>query len=448
MTLAHARALLGGMACITIPHDPAGDEAALGALARWCLRWSPRSRADPPTCVLLDISGCEHLHPGGERGLASGLAGAMRRFGLTARVAVAGTVGAAWGVAHAGPEGVTCVEPGGEREAIGALPPWALRIEPEVVGALEEIGVRTIGQVLDLPRIALPGRYGPEIVRRIDQALGDMPESVHGTAPADSPVAVLEMPGGTTRWESVAEGVKHLLAGLTVQLQGRECGVTRLEARFTRLGASPASICLGLSRPTRSRTHLWSLLRPHLERLHLGAGIEFIELRALEVMPITHEQETIPGLAPGSAREKPSFEVAQALEIVASRLGAERVRRFAHRASHRPERAWSTERALAPAGDGPGVPGAFPPRPSRMFDPPEPAEVMALCPEGPVLRLAWRDGSHGIIACLGPERIGGEWWVSREAQRDYFRVQNEQGLWLWVFRDLDSGDWCVHGVWG
>jgi hypothetical protein len=33
------------------------------------------------------------------------------------------------------------------------------------------------------------------------------------------------------------------------------------------------------------------------------------------------------------------------------------------------------------------------------------------------------------------------------AARDYYRVQDEAGLWLWVFRRLDTGRWFVHGLW-
>ena len=45
----------------------------------------------------------------------------------------------------------------------------------------------------------------------------------------------------------------------------------------------------------------------------------------------------------------------------------------------------------------------------------EPAEVMALVPEGPPRRFRWRGVMHGVARAQGPERIASEWW--RDARR-------------------------------
>ena len=89
-----------------------------------------------------------------------------------------------------------------------------------------------------------------------------------------------------------------------------------------------------------------------------------------------------------------------------------------------------------------------PPRPPFLLDPPEPVRVVALFPEGPVLRLWWRGVERTIETSLGPEGLGGVWWVARESSRDYFRVRDGSGLWLWVFRDSMSNEWWVQGGWG
>ncbi len=72
---------------------------------------------------------------------------------------------------------------------------------------------------------------------------------------------------------------------------------------------------------------------------------------------------------------------------------------------------------------------------------------MALHPDGPVRRVRWEGRDHVILTSVGPERIGPEWWKGREATRDYFRVQDEGGRWLWLFREADGGRWFVHGEW-
>jgi hypothetical protein len=73
-----------------------------------------------------------------------------------------------------------------------------------------------------------------------------------------------------------------------------------------------------------------------------------------------------------------------------------------------------------------------------------------------VLRVRWRGEDLRIERSVGPERIEGEWWRGGEPARDYFKVQDERGRWLWVLR-RDGGEdgagaaagsaWFVHGLW-
>ena len=100
MSLAHARALLGNdLTLFTIPHEPNEDQRRLVVLARWAERWSPVVCVDPPDGILIDLTGTEHLF-GGEAKMLSRIERSLRRFGLTARLGIASTVGTAWAVAR------------------------------------------------------------------------------------------------------------------------------------------------------------------------------------------------------------------------------------------------------------------------------------------------------------------------------------------------------------
>ena len=86
-------------------------------------------------------------------------------------------------------------------------------------------------------------------------------------------------------------------------------------------------------------------------------------------------------------------------------------------------------------------------RPGVLFDPPVPAMVVALMPDGPPASVAWEGRARRIVTSVGPERIGAEWWLSERGTRDYFRVQDDSGVWCWVYHSSASGKWFVHGVW-
>jgi len=97
-----------------------------------------------------------------------------------------------------------------------------------------------------------------------------------------------------------------------------------------------------------------------------------------------------------------------------------------------------------------------PPRPIRLFEPPEPVEAFWLLPDDPPFRFMWRRRRHRVMRADGPERIADEWWQPEgssevDAIRDYYRVEDEEGRRFWLFRaGLHGQDrpprWFVHGV--
>ena len=115
-----------------------------------------------------------------------------------------------------------------------------------------------------------------------------------------------------------------------------------------------------------------------------------------------------------------------------------------------------------PVPDGPGWPaeGGGNPRPLRLLAFPEPVGVERV-PDDPlqppaVLR---RKGGRPVRLrrARGPERIALEWWCDGKneggydgspAGRDYWRVETEEGVRLWIYRDLHPGAaarWFLHG---
>lgn len=97
-----------------------------------------------------------------------------------------------------------------------------------------------------------------------------------------------------------------------------------------------------------------------------------------------------------------------------------------------------------------------PPRPVRLFAPPEPIAAAWLLPDDPPFHFTWRRRPYRVRRADGPERIAEEWWAEDssaavDALRDYYRVEDSAGRRFWLFRaGLPGGDppprWFVHGV--
>ncbi|MCA9010300.1 MAG: hypothetical protein KDB01_11165, partial [Planctomycetaceae bacterium] len=51
-----------------------------------------------------------------------------------------------------------------------------------------------------------------------------------------------------------------------------------------------------------------------------------------------------------------------------------------------------------------------------------------------------------VVELHGPERIQTAWWTEQPCHRDYFRAITETGSQLWIYHDLQTGSWYLHGL--
>ena len=468
MTLAHARALLPAGGEIRIePATPRRDAAALERLALWSMRFSPTVAPDPPEGLLLDITGCQRLFRGEGR-LLECLAKDLQSLGLTTRLAAAPTIGCAWAVARFGPDACAMIGDGDDdiRAAVALLPVAALRLEADIQDALAMIGIERIEHLFDLPRAALPSRFGADLLLRLDQALGRALETINPIRPVQPVTAQRVFDGPTRQLEAIQITVRQLIAQLQVHLRQRESGALRLDLHLSRIDAAPVYLSVALSRPSRDPKHLWSLLQPQVEKVDLGYGVEQLDLTATRVAPLPHEQTTAWADVEVPGSKHLSRRCGQMLDRLTTRLGADRVRRFDVIETHVPERVFVSRPVLeSPPSHQCAAQLTAADRPSLLLASPEPLEVIAVSPDGPPSWLKWRGRAQRIVSSLGPERIAGQWWAEGTqarrhegtkggggpegtgGTRDYFKVQDEQGRWLWVYRQLESNCWFVHGQW-
>ncbi|MHC5001773.1 MAG: Y-family DNA polymerase [Planctomycetota bacterium] len=461
MTLAHARALLHHRDVLIRPHEPERDTASLRALAAWARRFSPIVAVDPPDGLLLDISGCERLFHGEDR-LLQRVVTETRRLGIGVRAAVASTFAAAWAMARFGE--TACVPSGGEREALAPLPVEALRLDGPTLEALHEVGLERIAHLLELPRASLAARFGEDLLLRLDQAFGAALETIAPIRPAPPMLVQRVFDGPCVQIEAILLTVRELITLLARQLRQRESGAVALEVVAHRVHAQPVRHALRLSHPTRDEGHLWSLLRPKVESIDMGFGVERVVLSA-SADGVAHEQSSRWRDDRGGGERQ----LGRFVDTVVGRCGTRSALSVELVASHVPERAFRLEpvRSVRPdrrretppdAADADQSPwpgeGSGAHRPTLLLGEPQPIEVIALAPEGPPAWITWPRGSSAVVASIGPERITGEWWRAGrrpgrfDGTRDYYAVQDRQGRWLWIYRHRDSGGWFVHGQWG
>jgi protein ImuB len=464
MPLTDALSFFPGLA--TAAAEPAQDAAALRQLAEWCGRYSPWTAPDGTDAVRIEITGSAHLW-GGERALTTDLMTRLDRQHIAGHIAIADTLGAAWALARfaAASESVVILPPGEIRTALDPLPVECLRLEPSVAQGLRRVGLKRTGDLHAMPRDALARRFGETVAQRLDQALDRLPEPLSPLGEAPTRRVRLSFAEPIAEPADLMLAVERLTADLVRRLAREGMGARRLDLAFLRVDGRVERIRLGMARPSREPSHLAALFKERLDTIDPGLGVEDMILAAFMVEPLFSEQIEFAGSPSGGKTDG----IAPLLDRLGNRLGLAALSRLEPCASHIPERAsvrvpvgagenktrFSPPLPSLVGGEGRGE-GGCPPRPIRLFEPPEPVEAFWLLPDDPPFHFTWRRRRHRVMRADGPERIADEWWRPEgsstvDAIRDYYRVEDEEGRRFWLFRaGLHGADhppgWFVHGV--
>ena len=434
--------------------DPKGDLAALEALVHWCVRFSPAVAADPPDGLFLDITGVAHLW-GGEAALLDDILTRLRRQGVPALGAVAGSAGAAWALARFGAERAVA-KGGAEAELLAGLPIAALRLQPEEGAQLARLGLSRIGSLETAPRDQLARRFGEAVLRRLDQALARAEEALVFLRPPTPWFARLAFAEPISAPEDLARAARDITDRLCERLVDEGCGAGLFELAFHRLDGRAERLTVGLCLPGRTPDVIVRLMLPMLEKVDPGFGIEVVTLAAERVEPLAERQGRLSlGDEDGPDEGGEVEAIAPLIDRLANRLGEDRVWRSEPYPSHVPERAVVRRPPFAPRAAAAWEKDR--PRPVRLFDRPEPIEAAAPVPDDPPIFFRWRGQLRRVSKAEGPERIAEEWWRRPPGEsdpgrvRDYYRVEDETGARYWLFRaGLYSGaappKWWLHGL--
>jgi protein ImuB len=386
-----------------LARDAAAEGEALEAIATSC-QFTPQVSLEPPQGVLLEVEGSLRLLGGAGR-LMARLRSGIADLGFEALLAAGPTARAALWLAR------------GAGETLEALPVGVIDPAPEVHGLLRQIGIRTLGELMRLPRAGVAARFGQRLLDDLDRALGRMPEPRAFFLPPERFSAKLELPAPVLEAERVLFAARRLLAQLEGFLAARQAGVRGFTLSLLHRGAPPTAIEVGFAAPRRDAEHCLRLLRERLDAIALVSPAEAIRLEASGLAPLAGATSDLLGDARSEAEDWERL-----TERLQARLGGALVHGLAVHPEHRPERAWRATGAGDKAAAAEAPPG---PRPLWLLEPPRRIE------EGDFVLLA------------GPERIESGWWDGDDVVRDYFIAARGASL-AWIYRAREG--WFLHGL--
>jgi protein ImuB len=464
--------------CLLIhEEDPEGDRRGLEQLAEWLVRFSPcvgLEEGPSPQSLLADITGCAAVFKGEDRLLQRAVR-ELRAEGWDARVAIADTVGAAWGLAHYAPCSPAAYAPGSPEEAEKALSPLpvaALRLSSEALQLLSELGIDCVGQLLALPRAEIPARFGAGVLHRLDQALGRAPEVITPCRTLPEIQASRRFEYATDRFDVLKHTLEELTEEIHAVLRKRHWGARQvaccLHHEKAALTPNPSPGVPGegsrmevtLFRPTGSLRHLTALLRTRLEQVRVAEPVSGLSLRVTAAEPLYLSQadfmetEQTQGLK----------ELSTLIDRLSNRLGRDAVTRPTLVPDPQPEYGCRFTPVIQTphpqplsrsTGRGELVSlchseesterGEMVRRPVRLWPTPARIEVLRVIPNGPPGKFSWAGTDYHVTRAWGPERIETGWWRGDDVHRDYYMVATEAGTRFWLFLRQDDNRWFLHG---
>ena len=445
--------------------EPEKDAQALGRLAEWLTRYSPIVGLEEnlsPQSLLLDVSGCAACFHG-EKNLLRRAARELASERWIARVALADTVGAAWALAHFADTSYSALSPKGGKGSSFLAPPGepvllplpvaALRLPPETVCALEKLGIEKVSQLTALARASIPARFGEEVLRRLDQALGRVPEVFAPYRPPPVVDANCPFDYPSDHPEHLHYALDQLTKRIAAALRRHHLGARRIECWLYSEETEPFRMEIALCQPSDSARHIAALLRTRLEQSLLAKSVCGMSLRVIAAEPIPDLQSEFFE----TNRPCVSQDLSVLIDRLSSRLGPEAVTRailipdpqpeFACRFQHSDEwRVTSDEQQPSTHSALVTRHSAFlSTRPVRLWPAPVRIEVVSTVPEGPPIRFWWRGVEYRVVCSRGPERIETGWWRGQDVQRDYYTVATQKGSRFWIFRRREDSRWFLHG---
>jgi len=419
---------------------PGHVEKLFTAIGHWCDRFTPVVATDVPDGLLLNVTGCAHLW-GGERQYLTEICSRLQEFGYHVRGAMADTPGAAWAAARYSSRQI--IPRGKQAVALMDLPPTALRLSPPVIDRLYKLGFREIKGFMHIQRSMLRRRFGPELLLRMDQALGAVEEIlVPLAAPAEYRERLPCLEPISTRG-GIEAAIRQLLERLCERLQKAGKGIRNAVLKGCRIDGQKVQIQLTTVRPSVNVLHLFRLFELKIQQLEPGLGIELFTLEATQTEDTDAFQETMFEIK-GDLADK---EIAELVDRISGKLNGVQIRRYLPSAHYWPEQSLQATRSLT---DMPVIQWPEKQRPVELLHNPHLIEVTAPIPDYPPMLFKYRGELHRIKKADGPECIERAWWMDSGNHRDYYAVEDEKGRRYWVFRSghYDNSQppgWFLHG---
>jgi len=288
-----------------------------------------------------------------------------------------------------------------------------------------------IADCLRLPRGGFARRIGKDKLDDLDRALGKKPDFRDPYKSERILSRVVEFTQETMDRAVFAEALRGIVASFERALRQSQMQLKEVELEFLYLHAQTTRTRIRFVDPVHRSERILSPLLARIERMVLAGPAVGLALKTGILQPFETETAGLLPLAHDQADANvPEYAL---VEHLRGRFGMQSVYGIDRVAEHRPEYAWR-----------------------RCIDKPKSsAKLTANCPrhERPLWLLSKPEKKRkkrGQTPESDPEfeRIESGWWDGHDVRRDYYVVIGADGEKLWFYRDCQTEEWYLHGIFG
>ncbi len=307
------------------------------------------------------------------------------------------------------PGGVCIVPPEGERVFLSPLDISALPLDPEMERRLRLLGVRTLGALAKLPRLAVVRQFGSRAGALYDMASGVDAQPVHADALALRLLRSHAFVHPVSDRALLLARVKRLTGDLAEELNRRGCQAEGMRLEVEEECSEGGAIGKPVKPPSSSANKLSRLGARMLGSLTLGGPVTDLSITMYPMRPFHLGATQLTLFGSGPFEDVSPFD--RALRETLRRL-------------------WERFGELSVVV-------------ASLVVPPQPCPIQVTTDQDGLPRaIVWRQRLREVRCVHELWRERKQWW-EQPVERDYFRLELDDGQMRVVFRDVQAHRWLL-----
>lgn len=342
------------------------------------------------------------------------------------------------------------------------------------ISRIKEMGIKVLGEIINLPGSAIGRRFGKAFLQYLYRLKGDVndPQDLFSIPEVFSIQRCFV--NGLDTIEQILFPAKPMLESLTAFLKIRRVMAVNIIWRFHCFNSDELLFEIALSSEVQNAEQLLMLTRLKLQTFILREKVETVFLESKEFIGLKERQCFLDLNDDRTEILNGSEEIDSLMDKLKVRLGSERCSGLLLKDDYLPENLSSNisvldEKALDDTIlktksvsktkstsqektfdllneqplwllDKPKVISVFRYQDKQKLNCGEPLNYRVQ----PNYRI--KPSYRGALSIISnPERIENSWWINNQ-QRDYYIAENKVGIRYWIYRDLATDQWLLHGV--